>query len=83
MFWRVKGARSIRYYFLFGIFLLFLSELYDPRGGVKKVGDESKHEVKRMKEGGEHTGDFFAHRSKFFSQAVLHKCTNIAVYTLV
>lgn len=55
MFWRVKGARSIRYYFLFGIFLLFLSELYDPRGRVKKVGDESQHEVKRMKEGGEHT----------------------------
>ena len=49
--WRVKGARSIRYYFFFGIFLLFLSELYDPRGRVKEVGDESEQEVARS-EGG-------------------------------
>lgn len=51
MFWRVKGARSMRYYFLFGIFLLFLSGLYDPRGRVKEVGDESEQEVART-EGG-------------------------------
>ena len=41
----------MRYYFLFGIFLLFLSGLYDPRGRVKEVGDESEQEVARTEAG--------------------------------